>query len=57
MKKKNLQTEDLPKLLKEKRESIKDFRFKSVAGGLKNTKELRESKKDVARILTILNKK
>ena len=57
MKKKNLQTEDLPKLLKEKRESIKDFRFKSVAGGLKNTKELRESKKDIARILTILNKK
>lgn len=57
MKKKNLQKEDLPKLLKEKRETIKEFRFKSVSGGLKNTKELRESKKDIARILTILNKK
>ena len=57
MKKKNLQTEDLPKLLKEKRESIKELRFKSVAGGLKNTKELRENKKDIARILTVLNKK
>ena len=57
MKKKNLQTEDLPKLLKEKRESIKELRFKLVACGLKNTKELRENKKDIARILTILNKK
>ena len=57
MKKKNLQTEDLPKLLKEKRESIKELRFKLVAGGLKNTKELRENKKDNARIITILNKK
>ena len=57
MKKKNLQTEDLPKLLKEKRESIKELRFKLGAGGLKNTKELRENKKDIARILTILNKK
>ncbi|MFA5228564.1 MAG: 50S ribosomal protein L29 [Candidatus Paceibacterota bacterium] len=57
MKKKDLQKEDLPKLLKEKREAIKEFRFKSVAGGLKNTKELRENKKEIARMLTILNKK
>ncbi len=57
MKKKDLQKEDLPQLLNEKRENIKEFRFKSVAGGLKNTKELRENKKDIARILTILNKK
>lgn len=57
MKKKDLQKEDLPKLLKEKREAIKELRFKSVAGGLKNTKELRENKKEIARMLTILNKK
>jgi len=49
--------EELIKLIGEKRSSIKDFYFKSVSGGIKNTKMLREDKKDVARILTILNKK
>ncbi|MDD3386450.1 MAG: 50S ribosomal protein L29 [Candidatus Pacebacteria bacterium] len=60
MKKKDLSTqkkEDLIKLLEEKRENIKDFNFKSVSGGVKDTKRLREDKKDIARILTILNKK
>ncbi|MFA5754796.1 MAG: 50S ribosomal protein L29 [Candidatus Paceibacterota bacterium] len=49
--------EDLIKLLDEKRESVKDFNFKSVSGGIKDTKRLREDKKDIARILTILSKK
>jgi len=49
--------EELAKLLGEKRNNIKEFYFKAVSGGIKNTKMLREDKKDVARILTVLNKK
>jgi ribosomal protein L29 len=49
--------EELIKLLGEKRNNIKEFYFKSVSGGIKNTKILREDKKDIARILTVLNKK
>ena len=49
--------DELIKLLDEKRGKIKEIGFKNVSGGVKNVKELREDKKDVARILTELNKK
>jgi large subunit ribosomal protein L29 len=49
--------EELAGLMDEKKKRIEEFRFKAVSGGIKNTKELREDKKDIARILTILNKK
>jgi len=49
--------EELMKLIDEKRKRIEDVRFKAVSGGIKNVKELREDKKDIARIMTELNKK
>lgn len=49
--------EELVRLMDEKKSKIEEIRFKAVSGGIKNTKELREDKKDIARILTILNKK
>jgi ribosomal protein L29 len=49
--------EELVGLMNDKKKAIEEFRFKAVSGGIKNTKELRENKKDIARILTILNKK
>ena len=53
-----LKTKDeLVILMNEKKARIEDVRFKVSSGGIKNTKELREDKKDIARILTILNKK
>ena len=49
--------EELAKMIEEKKKRIEEVRFKAVSGGIKNVKELREDKKDIARILTILNKK
>ncbi|MFA5086525.1 MAG: 50S ribosomal protein L29 [Candidatus Paceibacterota bacterium] len=49
--------EELMKLIDEKRKRIEDVSFKAVSGGIKNVKEMREDKKDIARILTELNKK
>jgi len=60
MKSKELVTkskEELVSLMNEKKTRIEEIRFKVMSGGIKNTKELREDKKDIARILTILNKK
>lgn len=47
--------DELLKDLEDARNKIKDMRFKASAGGLKNVKDLKESKKQIARILTILN--
>jgi ribosomal protein L29 len=49
--------DELMRLIEEKKKRIEDVRFKAVSGGIKNVKELREDKKDIARILTVLNKK
>lgn len=49
--------DELMKMVEEKRKRIEEVRFKSVSGGIKNVKELREDKKDIARILTEINKK
>lgn len=46
--------EELLKELEDLRNKIKEMRFKAASGGLKNVKDLRESKKQVARILTAL---
>ena len=45
---------DLEKILKEKREHSRDLRFGLVSGKIKNVREIRETKKDIARILTTL---
>jgi large subunit ribosomal protein L29 len=45
---------DLEKLLKEKGERLRILRFGLASGKIKNTREIRETKKDIARILTLL---
>jgi len=46
---------ELEKLLKEKGERLRALRFDLASGKLKNVREIRQTKKDIARILTILN--
>lgn len=49
--------EELKKLLAEKRENTRKIRFDIATRQVKNTKELNNNKKDIARILTIIRKK
>lgn len=49
--------EELQRILQEKREKLREFRFNLAAGKVKNIREIRETKKDIARILTILKQK
>jgi len=49
--------EELEKMLKEKREKLTHLKFDLIKGNLKNIREIREIKKDIARILTILKQK
>ncbi len=46
---------DLSVLAEEKKANIREMRFKLSIGNLKNVKEMAKLKKDVARILTLLN--
>ncbi|MFH1192299.1 MAG: 50S ribosomal protein L29 [bacterium] len=48
---------DLAELAEEKKAIIRQRRFQISVGNLKNVKEMAKLKKDVARILTILNSK
>jgi len=47
--------EDLGKLLKERREELMNLRFQSATGALENSSRLAAVKRDIARILTVLN--
>ncbi|MFH1181064.1 MAG: 50S ribosomal protein L29 [bacterium] len=46
---------DLGKILQDNREKLGQMRFDLAAGKVKNVREVRQIKKDIARILTILN--
>lgn len=46
--------EELKKLLAEKQKETRKFRFDIAAKQVKNNRELRKSKRDIARILTLL---
>ncbi|PIP27274.1 MAG: 50S ribosomal protein L29 [Candidatus Moranbacteria bacterium CG23_combo_of_CG06-09_8_20_14_all_39_10] len=46
--------EELKKLLSEKREAVRKLRFDVAAKQVKDIREIRNSKRDIARILTIL---
>lgn len=46
--------EELKKLLAEKRESVRKLRFDLAAKQTKNVREIRNNKKDVAKILTAI---
>jgi len=48
---------DLAQSYKEKRESLRGMRFNVAGSKNKNTKEQRETKRDIARILTEVNKR
>jgi large subunit ribosomal protein L29 len=45
---------ELQKMVVELRKKLSDLRFKFSSGKLKNVKEINNSKKEIARILTIL---
>ncbi len=47
----------MKQMLQTLREKSRQLRFDLSAGKVKNVKELREVKKDIAKILTILNEK
>ncbi|MDR3559597.1 MAG: 50S ribosomal protein L29 [Candidatus Pacebacteria bacterium] len=46
--------EELKKMLAEKRDKIRNIRFDIAAKQVKNNREARNEKRDVAKILTIL---
>jgi ribosomal protein L29 len=46
---------DLTKMLSDKRESLRLFRFGTSGAKTKNVKEGRELKRDIARIMTVLS--
>jgi large subunit ribosomal protein L29 len=48
---------ELQKLLSETREKLRELNFKDANKQLKNVREIRETKKSVAQILTMLNSK
>ena len=48
---------DLNELLKSKRKALLDFRFAVAGGEAKNVKEGRNTRKAIARILTLLKEK
>ena len=47
---------DLKKMLSEKREALRVFRFGAAGAKTKNVREGRAIRKDIARILTSLNR-
>ena len=46
----------MKKLLEESREKLREMRFKTARRELKNVREVRETKKTIARILTLIKK-
>lgn len=48
---------DLTRLLAEKREALRSFRFGAAGAKSKNVKEGKLIRKDIARIMTVLNAK
>lgn len=42
-------------LLNEKKEKLRELRFDLASGKIKNVKEIRNTRKDVAKIMTIIN--
>jgi len=48
---------ELQKLLQNNQEKLRQFRFDLMSGKVKNVREIRQTKKDIARILTKLCQK
>lgn len=49
--------EELEKILQEKKEAIRKLRFDIASKQVKNHREFRKTKKDVAQIMTVLAEK
>lgn len=49
--------EELQKILQDKRENLRQLKFDLASGKVKNVRSVREMKKDIARILTVLRQK
>jgi ribosomal protein L29 len=47
--------EDLNKLLAEKREALRQFRFNVAGSKVRDMRDGRDARKEIARILTVLN--
>lgn len=54
---KKMEQKELLQVLAKNREKLLKFRFDLTSGKLKNIKEIKETKKDIARILTVLKEK
>lgn len=54
---KNKTKQDLEVMIKDKREDLKNFRFGISGSRVKNVKEARIIKKDIARAITFLRQK
>ncbi len=54
---KNTEEKELRALLLDKRNLLRDFRFKIAKGKAKNVKEGANLKKEIARLLTEINKR
>ena len=52
-----LTNEDLQEKLKELKEKLLKLRFQNEIGGLEKPSEIRQTKRDIARILTILRER
>jgi len=48
---------ELQRLLTEKRDKLRELRFDLVSGKVKNVGEIRKIRRNIARILTIINEK
>ena len=48
---------ELEKMLQERREKLRQLNFDLASGKVKNVRSVRQTKKDIARILTILCQK
>lgn len=53
----NKELSELHKLLRQKREELLKLRFKITQGEYKNVRKIRNTKKDIAKILTAINQK
>lgn len=54
---KTLSNEELAKKIKDARERLRQLRFDLAAGKVKNVREIRQTRKEIARIKTLLNQK
>ena len=54
---KNKPDQELQKFLSDWRDKLHDLRFKTASNQLKNIREIRETKKTIARVLYLLNQR